>query len=50
MFIIMVILLAGQTLWSSANLTKDEVVVPFFKQASDQLDSDQPIVDGMMTK
>ena len=39
--------ISGQTLWSLANLTKDEVVVPFFKQASDQLDSDQPIVDGM---
>ena len=39
--------ISGQTLWSLENTTTNEVVVPFFKQASDQGDADQPIVNGL---
>ena len=35
------------TLWSLANTSTSTTAVSFFKQASSQMDYDQPIVDGM---
>ena len=35
------------TLWRLTNATKNTTPVSFFKQAADQSDSDQPIVDGV---
>lgn len=34
-------------LWSLTNTTTNEVLVPFFKQAADQNDVDQPIAQGL---
>lgn len=34
-------------LWRLTNTTTNEVLVPFFKQAANQLDVDQPITDGL---
>jgi len=34
-------------LWRLENMTTNEILVPFFKQAADQNDVDQPIADGL---